>query len=62
MKQGHCFIPFFQVLDWENESHLNMEILGEDILGVDDMEIILDNLKPNQLETYFSSSANDNRL
>ena len=42
MKQGHCFIPFFQVLDWEIESHLNMEILGEDILEVDDMKIILD--------------------
>lgn len=42
MKQGHCFMTFFQVLNWENESHLKMEILGEDILGVDDMQIILD--------------------
>ena len=42
MKQGRCFIPFLQVLDWENESHLNMEILGEDILEVDDTKIILD--------------------
>lgn len=54
MKQAHCFITLFQLLNWDNKAHLNMEIFGEDTLGVDDIKTILDTLKQNQLGDLFS--------
>lgn len=49
MKQAHCLAILFQLLNWENKSHFNKEILGEDILGVDGMKTMLDTLKPRKL-------------